>query len=367
MKLLFFTPSNIHDLTSGGNKGSYSRYELLKQLADVKLFQLLKKSNFASAISLIQNKYPPLRNSVIRDVINIINNDKFDVVYVDTSCCGTLISKIKNKFPKIPVIAHFQNCEYDYNSVRFCKKNSLKSKIYLNLVQREERLTLLYSDYSISLSARDAQRIKKIYGYTTDITIPLFVKDSFKNDGIAKKNNIGYCLLFGPDFYANVSGFRWFVKLVSPKISIKTIIAGKGMEKYKSEFENYSKNVEVIGFVKDLSTLYQNAKCVCLPLLVGGGMKIKTIEALMYGKTIFGTDEAFSGFNFDMNNVAINCNDAESYIEQINTYCRENTELFNTKARKIYEQLYSDKVALEAYYSMLSVIQHKIESIHNPK
>ncbi len=33
------------------------------------------------------------------------------------------------------------------------------------------------------------------------------------------------------------------------------------------------------------------------PIFVGGGMKVKTCEALMYGKNIIGTSESFEGYD----------------------------------------------------------------------
>ncbi len=106
-----------------------------------------------------------------------------------------------------------------------------------------------------------------------------------------------YCLLLGPLVTANEETFTWFRENVSPHIKCQTIIAGKEFEKYKEEWSN--ENVKVIGYVEDLAKLYRNACCAAIPLFSGEGMKIKTGEALMYGKYIFGTDEDFVGYDVE--------------------------------------------------------------------
>ncbi|MBN9062955.1 MAG: hypothetical protein BGP06_03805 [Rhizobiales bacterium 65-9] len=50
-----------------------------------------------------------------------------------------------------------------------------------------------------------------------------------------------------------------------------------------------------MGLVDDLSDFYDHVACVLNPMIGGTGLKIKTIEALAYGKSIIGTLDAFEG------------------------------------------------------------------------
>ena len=61
--------------------------------------------------------------------------------------------------------------------------------------------------------------------------------------------------------------------------------------------------LKVMGMVDDLSPFYQNASCVVSPIFLGSGLKTKTIEALMFGKTFLGTDEAFQGVSCDYDTI----------------------------------------------------------------
>lgn len=349
MKILFITNSDIGNTTYGGGKASAARFALLKQFGSVTVYPVVKQSNKASIISLLQGNYPPLRNDIIREVLDMCKKNQYDIIYADTSVCGTLIKELKKGGIKTPVLSHFQNCESDFNAIRFGRSNSPKSTIYHKLVQREEKLTLRYSDCCAALSDRDAHRLKELYGKKTDVLLPLFLKDEVLDLDIesADRKRNKYCLLFGPVLYPNVEGFRWFLKNVSPYIKIKTVIAGKGFEEYRDEFQR--EFVQVTGFVKDIQSLYQNAACVCIPLFHGCGMKIKTAEALMYGKTVFGTDEAFSGFQFDFDKAGGICNQAEEYIHRINFFLERGHNFYNVYSREIYQKKYSDTSAMKRY------------------
>ncbi len=52
-----------------------------------------------------------------------------------------------------------------------------------------------------------------------------------------------------------------------------------------------------LGMVDTLADFYDNVECVLNPMLGGTGLKIKTIEALAFGKSIIGTCDAFEGLD----------------------------------------------------------------------
>ena len=106
-----------------------------------------------------------------------------------------------------------------------------------------------------------------------------------------------------------------FIKEVMPHINAELIIVGKGMDQFKEKFE-LTENVKVFGFVEDLSAFYYDASIVIAPIYSGGGMKTKIAEAMMYGKTILGTKEAFEGYE-RLKDVTLECNNADDFIDYI--------------------------------------------------
>lgn len=353
LKILFFTSVDIDDLTYGGGKGSRTRYELIKKIANVDICLVTKESNIASMLSIVQGYYPPMRKSKTKSVLKRISVGEYDCLFIDNSVVGKLVLRIKRKYHSLPIISYFQNCEYDWIDVRFAGKKTLKSLVYKYLVWKSEYLTLKCSDISISFLDRDSKRIKEIYGEETAVIFPLFLKDEV-NEDIFNKYSSEYCLLFGPAEKANLEGFIWFANNVSSHIPIKTIIAGKGFEHYKDKI--VGERVEVVGFVDNIFELYQRAAFVCIPLFSGGGMKIKTVEAMMFGKYIYGSDEAFAGYNVSNEKIGGLCNNASEYIEKINYHINNDLGPYNLYARETFINNYSETCMIGKYRNLFNSI-----------
>ncbi len=150
----------------------------------------------------------------------------------------------------------------------------------------------------------------------------------------------------GGGFYANQSGIRWFVENVVPEVSMKTCIVGRGLEVLRGELERGGK-VEVVGAVDQLGHWYRNAKVVIAPIFDGSGMKTKVAEALMYGKRIIGTREAFSGYEDIAEQVGWVCNTKEEFITAIRRVERMSYPQFEPSLRRIYEREHSFDAALD--------------------
>ena len=212
------------------------------------------------------------------------------------------------------------------------------------LATYNEKQTIKYSSHNIVLNERDANLMLNIYRVESDFSLPASYKDVFEQSKVKLLPNDSLKILFvGTSFFGNISGIELFIKEVMPHINAELIIVGKGMEQFREKFE-LTKNVKVFGFVDDLSAFYYNASVIIAPIFSGGGMKTKIAEALMYGKTIIGTREAFEGYK-RKHGVTYECNSAKEFIDCINKM-EKNTNInpFNIQARKIYEQNYDNKV-----------------------
>jgi glycosyltransferase involved in cell wall biosynthesis len=72
---------------------------------------------------------------------------------------------------------------------------------------------------------------------------------------------------------------------------IRLTIAGKGSERVEVE----NPRVDARGFVPELRHLYEEAGCVAVPLLEGGGSPLKFVEALAFGVPVIATPKAAAG------------------------------------------------------------------------
>lgn len=369
MKILFIS-KNLYNKNQGGERVSKRNFKLLdniygKNNIDIITFGLkysreknvkvLKsgQSKFISFINGLFQYIPPMKKSYKDEILKQIQNNNYDLVFLDSSCYGNILKEIYLINKDIKLITFFHNIEYIYHK-ELVKVSGFK---YLPLVYASyfnEKNALKYSDKIICLNERDDTYLKSIYGEKADLLLPVSFQDQYKNRELSFRENedIEFGLFVGSYFFANYEGIKWFKENVSDSINCKIKVVGKNMEKVKDELE--TSNLEIVGTVDDLSSYYNEATFVIAPIFSGSGMKVKIAEALMYGKTIFGTDEAFEGYNFDINKVGSKCNTAEEFIEEINQYLKTSKRKYNQKSREIFLRKYSFEKSINKFKEILN-------------
>jgi glycosyltransferase involved in cell wall biosynthesis len=155
-----------------------------------------------------------------------------------------------------------------------------------------------------------------------------------------------FALFVGGDFYANRAGIIWFVEHVAPRINIRTCIVGRGLEDLKDLLELDGK-VEVVGAVSSLAQWYHDSHFVIAPIFDGSGMKTKVAEALMFGKKIIGTPEAFSGYEDEVKRAGWECVTSGDFVSAIECAQDQPLKSFDPELRALYEQKYSFTAARE--------------------
>lgn len=87
--------------------------------------------------------------------------------------------------------------------------------------------------------------------------------------------------------------------------------------------------------------------------LTGGGMKVKSIEAVSYAKTFVGTAESLHGFWEEMesvqNKAVFRCNSAEEWIEILNKLISSETKKFNPDLFEIFKEKFSYEAMLSSF------------------
>ena len=120
-------------------------------------------------------------------------------------------------------------------------------------------------------------------------------------------------------------------------------------------FTRYRK-LNIIGTVDDLSQVYNEADVVVLPIISGAGMKVKTAEALMYGKRVLGTKEALVGYDEISN---CECNSGEEFKNRIVELYQQEFGKFFIDNRKYFENNFSVKGTKEKMKNILNEISNK--------
>jgi hypothetical protein len=302
-------------------------------------------------IDLFCGRYYGLSAQKEKKIFNLLNDKQW--VFIDTSKYGRLAKLIKISHPQIRIISFFHNFESEWiksaEDVPFLYRFLYKKVLYYN-----EKCACLFSDATIALTQRDANGIQSLYAHTVKKIIPISLPDKEIIPTQESVSAMPTGLFVGYNCFANVHGIEWFVKNVLPFVNMKLQIIGNGMDRLKLPA---SKKIEIFGYVPDLQKYMDNADFMILPIFLGAGMKVKTCEALLYGKNIIGTQEAFIGYQLDCLQVGALCETAEDFINAINEFPGKFKKKYNPYARSVYSEHYSDKEIFCQFASLLQELK----------
>lgn len=287
-----------------------------------------------------------LNDASISKSLNTIVAANVGKVFIDGSNFGEIAKIIKQRLPDVEVSTFFHNVEARFFLGAFRQSKTLRALAVLMVNYLAEMKSVRYSDKIICLSPRDSALLHRIYGRAATLVAPMALQDKLPAAHAPACNppNHTFALFVGGIFYANRAGITWFVEKVVPHIEIKICIVGRGFEAFRDELELPGK-VEVIGEVESLAEWYYQSHFVIAPIFDGSGMKTKVAEAMMFGKKIIGTPEAFSGYEDVADRAGWECATAEDFVMAIRHAQDLSLKSFDPELRALYEDKYSYQAA----------------------
>lgn len=355
----------ITEQSDGGRKCTYRNYEMLREIygrqnvfAYIFTKEDISVNNDPNIIRI------PANRSILKKLVNLfvgrifysisqekklvkyIQEKKFDIVFFERSLFGSLIKRTKELGAEVQVF--MENIEQDYARNKVMNQSFLYYLPYI-VFKHNEKLALKFSDKKMCLTRRDADRLKDVYGQSCDVIIPMTFKDRCKNWTTPIYTELKKEILYiGSLCPPNYNGIKWFIREVMSILEdFHLYIVGKNFEAKRDELEK--KNVTVIGTVEDLEEYYRTNRAIVMPILYGDGIKVKTAEALMYGKVIFATKEALEGYDINGVDGIVECNLAEEFVKAIQNFYSQKTSSFSEAVRHCFLEKYEDRRAVELY------------------
>lgn len=296
---------------------------------------------------VIQRNTMIINNEIINNLCNIVKDENIDIIFSEESTLGAFYKQVKKTKKDVKIITFYHDIGADLFR-QWRKQPGLLNKIENSLSIYQEKMCVKYGDYNWVFHQADFNKFNKFYGFDPDVMIPLASpvpaaikriqdKEDIQSDKVKK------LLFVGSSYYPNVIGIRWFVKNVLPELdkNIQLIIVGRGLEFLKKEFQD--SRVNVVGTVETPVPYYLDADIFIAPLFDGGGMKVKSIEAISYGKCFLGTEESLHGFWEEFSDSVRNkfiykVNTKEEWIAIINKLATQDTYKFN---KTVFNDFYS--------------------------
>jgi polysaccharide biosynthesis protein PslH len=279
----------------------------------------------------------------VAEAVKRIREKGIGCVFVDGSNLGGFVASLRRQGVTTKIATFFHNVESRFFLGSFRSSRAPRALGVLMANYLAERKSVRYSDVLIAMTMHDSVVLKQVYGRSATHISAMAVEDRRSRTDLEANTcphmSTGRYLLFvGGAFYANRRGVEWFAKHVAPRINMKTIVVGRGLENLKLE---RNANIEVVGGVQDLAPWYLGAHCVVAPIFDGSGMKTKVAEAMMFGKKVIGTPAAFRGYEHVIGRVGWICSTADAFMHAVQQAEVMPLPPFDPKIRVLFDESYS--------------------------
>ena len=201
-------------------------------------------------------------------------------------------------------------------------------------VPEEEKKALERADYVFAVQKKEQAYFQSITGKPV-ITMPYVPSKKYQNVSFAGLPlKAGY---IASNHAPNILAIKEYIKLLRNEEKIEIFIAGAITE----TVEQGPANVHILGMVDSLDEFYSLYDIYINPDVMESGLKIKTVEALSYGRPVICTKAASTGI--DVEKYYHQCEGVKE-VADVTKECLDNPELLAGMAeesRRIYDTFYA--------------------------
>lgn len=325
---------------------------ILKQRGMVFYLSLLK--NIASALPyVVERHYSSL---MCRTVENIANNDKIELIHCEWT---PYTENIRHILPHVPSVLSAHNVEAQiWERYYQTEKNRIK-KSYIRLqwekmTTYEQEVSRIYNQVAV-VSEPDRTIFEKTYS-TPNVTVVANGVDEIYFAPL-DNNVVPNSMVFtgSMDWRPNQDGIKYFIEDVFPIIKralpdATATIVGRQPPKWLIELARKCAGITVTGTVEDVRPYIAESALYFVPLRIGGGSRLKILEALSMGKPVISTSIGAEGLVVRDNEHVLLRDGSDAFamaaIEMLTN--PEKFEHLGERGRELVEQRYTwDAIALD--------------------
>lgn len=300
-------------------------------------------------------------------LINELEENEYDIIHLESLFMTPYVSTIR-MYSDARIVLRSHNLEYIIWERLSRQSGNVAKKTYLKLLAKQlkkyEKNILNQVDGIVPISNRDAKDFRKL-GALQPIEIIPFGLDiaKYKPD----ENPHADLTLFhlgSMDWAPNLEGLDWFLESVWPVLNKKepeSVLYLAGRDMPERFFEMPLNNVVVVGEVEDAVKFIKSKSLMIVPLLSGGGIRVKIIEGMALGKVIISTSVGAEGINYTHKKDIWIADTAEEFSNAVG-YFKNNPEKvieFGNNARKLVEREYANDLIIKkllSFYKRLRAI-----------
>jgi len=299
-------------------------------------------------------------------LIRTVKNIQYDIIQFEGLFVATYVDAVrKNCTSKLVYRAH--NIEYQIWEMMAQQKSDPFKKFYLRLmarrIKRYELQQINKFNAMVVFTPQDQSTIAH-YGTTTPVEIVQMGVDlEHYHPDFSKTEFPSLFFLGSLDWMPNREGIEWFLKtfhndFVNDDLRVRFYVAGNDIPE---EFDDYDVmgKIFIQGEVDDGLEFVNSKSIMIVPLLSGGGMRVKIVEGMAMQKCIISTSLGAEGINYKNGVNILIANTRDEFFKAIKRCVADEDYIkaVGVNARKLIEQQHDvnkvTNILVEIYRTLL--------------
>jgi len=282
------------------------------------------------------------------ELVQLLQENDFDIVQLEGLFLVPYIPVIR-KYSRAKVVIRQHNIEFRIWERLTARAHNPLKKAYLRLLARRLKAYELghRKDYDLVLPI---SREDELFFRNLGDTSPTFLHPFGINIAPipfcpAATSPLSLYHIGAMDWLPNQESVNWLLDEVMPLVvrqlpDVKLYLAGRNMP--ASYFEKQDKNIVVLGEVPDAQAFECDKSILVVPLLSGGGVRIKIFQALAMGKTVVTTPVGVEGIEAEDGKEVFVARDAVAFACLLTELLQspDRVEAAGKAARRLIEEKY---------------------------
>jgi glycosyltransferase involved in cell wall biosynthesis len=284
-------------------------------------------------------------------LIEILNESAFDIVHLESIFCLPYLQAIRST-SKAKVVVRAHNIEHIIWQRLAEQESNIFKKAYLNLLSKRlkayEISELKNVDGIVPISEEDRQGLILLGVHVPMEVIPMGMSISViahepLSSGALQLYHVG-----SMDWQPNVEAVEFFIKDIWPVIhsnhpDVSCHFAGRNMT--ANLLSQHKPPLHLHGEVASVPDFAADKQIMLVPVLSGGGMRIKIVEAMTMGKVVVSTTIGAEGIPYKDGEHLLIANTPNEFVQQLSWLKANPLELqrIGDNARRLAEVRFDTK------------------------
>lgn len=365
MRILFFAPHQLWPLTTGTRVRDFHLARALAKHHEVTFLELLHPNDeaetggpdagFVRVVTASRGRtYSPGRllrgltgplpvtawncysGEAAKQLERLLEEQRFDAVHIVGSPLAAYLPLVLRAPGRPAVLMDWHNIESVLMRRYAQSAPSLAHRLFAlrtaRLLEKLENRLLTVCGAHVTVSQNDRQALlercpgARVYCVPNGVDVRHYweIYEANMSGAGGEPRNTRRRLVFvgSMDYFANIDGVRWFCQRVWPELEAKHpdldfVIVGRNPAPVVRALA--SPRVMVTGEVEDTRPFYHGAAAAVVPLRVGGGSRLKILEAMAAGVPVVSTRLGAEGLELEPERHLLLADSPEHFAQAVST------------------------------------------------